>query len=235
MLVELGKEMGLSGVESWAWVTDEEKDMRTQRAKEREQARMAAQAEHEREMARMGRVAVCADFRFVAIDVFYPNRFSTIFEVDYDTPYRYFVGQDVVDRKPKHSQCPASVPRHGAKNQEEAGKRVLPAIPVDGLENRQPTEVEPESSEDETMEAGGQASAGNDGKRGLDKTDEGEEEGAMATSEEPPLKTNPGRSSSSVKPRPSVVKRRGRPGTPAPATPSTQQPPPVSRAEEGSV
>lgn len=125
------------------------------------------------------------------------------------------------------------------KNQEEAAACVT-AIPVDGLENQQPTEVEPESSEDETMEAGGQASAGNNGKRGLDKTDEGEEDGAMATSEEPPLKTNPGRRSSSVKPRPSVVKRRGRPGTPAtqqpaPATPSTQQPPPVSTAEEGSV
>ena len=28
------------------------------------------------------------------LDNFYPNKFSTIFEVDYDTPYRYFVGQD---------------------------------------------------------------------------------------------------------------------------------------------
>lgn len=28
------------------------------------------------------------------LDNFFPNKFSTIFEVDYDTPYRYFVGQD---------------------------------------------------------------------------------------------------------------------------------------------
>lgn len=52
-LVELGKEMGPSGEALRAWVTDEQKDMRAQRAKGREEARIAAQAEHEREMARM--------------------------------------------------------------------------------------------------------------------------------------------------------------------------------------
>lgn len=28
------------------------------------------------------------------LDILYPNKFSTILEVDYDTPYRYFVGND---------------------------------------------------------------------------------------------------------------------------------------------
>ncbi|XP_053214210.1 dual oxidase maturation factor 2-like isoform X1 [Panonychus citri] len=30
----------------------------------------------------------------VLIDILFPNKFSTILEVDYDTPYRYFVGND---------------------------------------------------------------------------------------------------------------------------------------------
>ncbi|XP_077553807.1 dual oxidase maturation factor 1-like [Haemaphysalis longicornis] len=55
-----------------------------------------------------GSVAVLCGLSVVAIDVFYPNRFSTIFEVDYDTPYRYFVGQDVVDRKPSTVSAPIS-------------------------------------------------------------------------------------------------------------------------------
>ena len=28
------------------------------------------------------------------VDTLFPNKFSTILEVDYDTPYRYFVGND---------------------------------------------------------------------------------------------------------------------------------------------
>ncbi|KAH8030763.1 hypothetical protein HPB51_011603 [Rhipicephalus microplus] len=52
-LVELGKEMGLSGEALLAWVSAEEKEMRDQRAKDREEARLAAQVEHEREIARM--------------------------------------------------------------------------------------------------------------------------------------------------------------------------------------
>ena len=28
------------------------------------------------------------------VDILFPNKFSTILEVDYDTPYRYFVGND---------------------------------------------------------------------------------------------------------------------------------------------
>lgn len=28
------------------------------------------------------------------VDIMFPNKFSTILEVDYDTPYRYFVGND---------------------------------------------------------------------------------------------------------------------------------------------
>ncbi|XP_037518104.1 uncharacterized protein LOC119394875 [Rhipicephalus sanguineus] len=52
-LVELGKEMGLTGEALQVWVSAEQKDMRDQRAKEREEARVAAQEEHTRELARM--------------------------------------------------------------------------------------------------------------------------------------------------------------------------------------
>ena len=52
-LVELGKEMGLSGEALQAWVSAEQKDMRDQRAKELEETRIAAQEEHTRELARM--------------------------------------------------------------------------------------------------------------------------------------------------------------------------------------
>ncbi|KAH7934644.1 hypothetical protein HPB51_028990 [Rhipicephalus microplus] len=52
-LVELGKEMGLSGEALLECVSTEEKEMRDQRAKDREEARLAAQVEHEREMVRM--------------------------------------------------------------------------------------------------------------------------------------------------------------------------------------
>lgn len=46
------------------------------------------------------------------VDNFFPNKFSTIFEVDYDTPYRYFVGQDstVVPQPREHVSLQASVP-----------------------------------------------------------------------------------------------------------------------------
>lgn len=53
MLVELGKEMGLSGEALKEWVSSEQKDMRDQRAKEREETKIAAQEEHVRELARM--------------------------------------------------------------------------------------------------------------------------------------------------------------------------------------
>ncbi|KAH7941129.1 hypothetical protein HPB49_010257 [Dermacentor silvarum] len=52
-LVELGKEMGLSREALQAWVSAEQKKMRDQRAKEREEARITAKADHERELARM--------------------------------------------------------------------------------------------------------------------------------------------------------------------------------------
>ncbi|CAL1263790.1 unnamed protein product [Larinioides sclopetarius] len=44
------------------------------------------------------------------VDNFFPNKFSTIFEVDYDTPYRYFVGQDstVVPQPREHLSLQAS-------------------------------------------------------------------------------------------------------------------------------
>ncbi|GIX79645.1 dual oxidase maturation factor 1 [Caerostris extrusa] len=47
------------------------------------------------------------------LDNFFPNKFSTIFEVDYDTPYRYFVGQDsttVAPQPREHLSLQASVP-----------------------------------------------------------------------------------------------------------------------------
>ncbi|XP_076360944.1 dual oxidase maturation factor 1-like isoform X2 [Tachypleus tridentatus] len=41
-----------------------------------------------------GTVAVLIGVSVAVLDIIYPNKFSTILEVDYDTPYRYFVGQD---------------------------------------------------------------------------------------------------------------------------------------------
>ncbi|XP_022246825.1 LOW QUALITY PROTEIN: dual oxidase maturation factor 1-like [Limulus polyphemus] len=41
-----------------------------------------------------GIVAVLIGVTVAVVDIIYPNKFSTILEVDYDTPYRYFVGQD---------------------------------------------------------------------------------------------------------------------------------------------
>ncbi|CAN7997792.1 unnamed protein product, partial [Ixodes hexagonus] len=47
-----------------------------------------------------GGLAVLCGALVAVLDMWFPNKFSTILEVDYDTPYRYFVGQDYVDRKP---------------------------------------------------------------------------------------------------------------------------------------
>ncbi|XP_029834115.1 dual oxidase maturation factor 2 isoform X3 [Ixodes scapularis] len=47
-----------------------------------------------------GGIAVLCGALVAVLDVWFPNKFSTILEVDYDTPYRYFVGQDYIDRKP---------------------------------------------------------------------------------------------------------------------------------------
>ncbi|XP_037561842.1 dual oxidase maturation factor 2 [Dermacentor silvarum] len=47
-----------------------------------------------------GSAAALCGLSIAVLDIFFPNKFSTILEVDYDTPYRYFVGQDyVTDRK----------------------------------------------------------------------------------------------------------------------------------------
>lgn len=48
------------------------------------------------------------------LDNFFPNKFSTIFEVDYDTPYRYFVGQDTTIACPivrEHASVTMSKPK----------------------------------------------------------------------------------------------------------------------------
>lgn len=41
-----------------------------------------------------GFLALFVGFIYALLDTLYPNKFSTILEVDYDTPYRYFVGND---------------------------------------------------------------------------------------------------------------------------------------------
>ncbi|XP_013782402.1 dual oxidase maturation factor 2-like, partial [Limulus polyphemus] len=41
-----------------------------------------------------GVVAILVGTTVAIIDTLFPNKFSTILEVDYDTPYSYFVGQD---------------------------------------------------------------------------------------------------------------------------------------------
>ncbi|KAG8158044.1 hypothetical protein JTE90_022549, partial [Oedothorax gibbosus] len=45
------------------------------------------------------------------LDNFFPNKFSTIFEVDYDTPYRYFVGQDSTVLAP--NPAPSAIASNG--------------------------------------------------------------------------------------------------------------------------
>lgn len=41
-----------------------------------------------------GCIAVVVGAAVTIVDTLFPNKFSTILEVDYDTPYRYFVGND---------------------------------------------------------------------------------------------------------------------------------------------
>ena len=41
-----------------------------------------------------GFLAIFIGAIYALLDTLYPNKFSTILEVDYDTPYRYFVGND---------------------------------------------------------------------------------------------------------------------------------------------
>ena len=41
-----------------------------------------------------GIAAIIVGATVTILDILFPNRFSTILEVDYDTPYRYFVGND---------------------------------------------------------------------------------------------------------------------------------------------
>lgn len=41
-----------------------------------------------------GVTAVLVGAAVTIVDTLFPNKFSTILEVDYDTPYRYFVGND---------------------------------------------------------------------------------------------------------------------------------------------
>lgn len=41
-----------------------------------------------------GFLAIFVGSIYALLDTLYPNKFSTILEVDYDTPYRYFVGND---------------------------------------------------------------------------------------------------------------------------------------------
>ncbi|XP_077528898.1 uncharacterized protein LOC144141209 [Haemaphysalis longicornis] len=103
------------------------------------------------------------------------------------------------------------------------------AVQVEGENNRQPNHVDPEPSGEKSMDVGESANTGSTTKRGLDKSDEGVEKGTTANSEEPPLKTNPGWRPS-FKPRPNVENGRARP-----PKPSTQQPPPASKAPDGSV
>lgn len=45
-----------------------------------------------------GTVAALCGLSIAVLDIFFPSKFSTILEIDYDTPYRYFVGQDYVER-----------------------------------------------------------------------------------------------------------------------------------------
>lgn len=41
-----------------------------------------------------GSIALAVGATLSIIDIIFPNKYSTILEVDYDTPYRYFVGND---------------------------------------------------------------------------------------------------------------------------------------------
>lgn len=41
-----------------------------------------------------GLIAVAVGAMVLIFDILFPNKFSTILEIDYDTPYRYFVGND---------------------------------------------------------------------------------------------------------------------------------------------
>lgn len=51
-----------------------------------------------------GMIAVFVGAVVLIFDVMFPNKFSTILEIDYDTPYRYFVGNDA--HLFGHTGCP---------------------------------------------------------------------------------------------------------------------------------
>lgn len=81
-----------------------------------------------------GSIAVVIGAIITIIDTLYPNKFSTILEIDYDTPYRYFVGNDahvfghmsadrVVDEKSKErSPTPPPSPRDFGKEAQTFGR-----------------------------------------------------------------------------------------------------------------
>lgn len=51
-----------------------------------------------------GVVAILVGATITILDTLYPNKFSTILEVDYDTPYRYFVGQGAASPTPERKK-----------------------------------------------------------------------------------------------------------------------------------
>lgn len=80
-----------------------------------------------------GSIAVIVGAIITIIDTLYPNKFSTILEIDYDTPYRYFVGNDAhvfghmsagrnVESKIERSPTPPPSPRDFGKEAQTYGR-----------------------------------------------------------------------------------------------------------------
>lgn len=83
-----------------------------------------------------GSIAVIVGAIITIIDTLYPNKFSTILEIDYDTPYRYFVGNDAhvfghmsadrnVESKIERSPTPPPSPRDFGKEAQTYGRASL--------------------------------------------------------------------------------------------------------------
>lgn len=80
-----------------------------------------------------GSIAVLVGAIITIIDTLYPNKFSTILEIDYDTPYRYFVGNDahvfghmsadrMVEEEKNRSPTPPPSPRDFGKEAQTFGR-----------------------------------------------------------------------------------------------------------------
>ncbi|XP_022645736.1 dual oxidase maturation factor 1-like isoform X2 [Varroa jacobsoni] len=106
----------------------------------------------------LGIVAFVVGTTMAVVDTLWPSRFSTILEVDYDTPYRYFVGQGY-----SNSRCPSLVatPHSTITARTSKGQEQLFKV-LEKLEDEL-SEMSPSEFGDDNSEFGGRDNAAYDG------------------------------------------------------------------------